>query len=584
MSEGIEEIPVAAFLNQRFLVPQLSPDTRWLGWLESTPEGMGVRITPTAALSEGTILAPSVQEFRFLHRPDEVLVTLAEGSLLVYNLALGAHRELLPSGSHPSLVGVSPDVPDQVVLTLNEPHPLTLYTVHLESGESEMLRSNPGGRVAKWLLDPRLLEPTGGVLIETDATRVLDLYLDQTILEVPITTDLEVLAIDGGVPIIIAPLSGPEIHAHRVERGRALPVDPNAPQGMDLDTLYVHPVRKQLQFAKYRRDLAIEWRWLDEDPLPRRWVTELIERLGTPDLSIARYDSTDQEWLVTASYTNRPSMLYRYSPYTTELVPLIQEYELPPIPQHGVQVLSLQVHPGVEASAFLHRAQDTTGPLVLLVHGGPWEHVEGAYAPLIHLLLSRGHPVLVPNFRGSTGYGQPLLDAGNGEWGEGMVADLVGFLTLALRTLDTPSWVVLGHSYGGYASLMMTMKQAGVPLPTKGVALMPPTDLLQLRHEVPEAWAPILTQLDARMGSWDERLIATSPINLLERICSPLFVVAGTEDEAVPLLQVERFVAAARERNLSVEYHRLEGCGHLLEESPYEVMIWTRVMEFIHSP
>ncbi|HEU4648131.1 MAG TPA: prolyl oligopeptidase family serine peptidase [Gemmatimonadales bacterium] len=55
-------------------------------------------------------------------------------------------------------------------------------------------------------------------------------------------------------------------------------------------------------------------------------------------------------------------------------------------------------------------------PLVLLVHGGPWERDVWAYDPEVQLLANRGYAVLQVNYRGSTGYGKAYLNAGNREW------------------------------------------------------------------------------------------------------------------------------------------------------------------------
>ena len=46
------------------------------------------------------------------------------------------------------------------------------------------------------------------------------------------------------------------------------------------------------------------------------------------------------------------------------------------------------------------------------------------YNPLAQFFANRGYAVLMPNFRGSTGYGKKFLNAGNGEWGRKMQDDI----------------------------------------------------------------------------------------------------------------------------------------------------------------
>src|SRR6266849_2619346 len=44
-------------------------------------------------------------------------------------------------------------------------------------------------------------------------------------------------------------------------------------------------------------------------------------------------------------------------------------------------------------------------PMVLFPHGGPWARDVWGYSSFAQWLANRGYSVLMPNFRGSTGYG-----------------------------------------------------------------------------------------------------------------------------------------------------------------------------------
>ena len=58
-------------------------------------------------------------------------------------------------------------------------------------------------------------------------------------------------------------------------------------------------------------------------------------------------------------------------------------------------------------------------PTVIFPHGGPWARDMWGYNPYAQFLANRGYAVLIPNFRGSTGFGKKFLNAGNNEWGTG---------------------------------------------------------------------------------------------------------------------------------------------------------------------
>jgi pimeloyl-ACP methyl ester carboxylesterase len=96
-------------------------------------------------------------------------------------------------------------------------------------------------------------------------------------------------------------------------------------------------------------------------------------------------------------------------------------------------------------------------PAIVLVHGGPyvrggsWEWDEEA-----QFLASRGYLVLQPEFRGSTGFGAALFQAGWQQWGRRMQDDLADTAAWAVKQgwADPGRIGIMGASYGGYATLM----------------------------------------------------------------------------------------------------------------------------------
>ena len=48
---------------------------------------------------------------------------------------------------------------------------------------------------------------------------------------------------------------------------------------------------------------------------------------------------------------------------------------------------------------------------MVVPHGGPWARDDWGYNPLAQFFANRGYAVLMPNFRGSTGYGKKFLNA-----------------------------------------------------------------------------------------------------------------------------------------------------------------------------
>jgi dipeptidyl aminopeptidase/acylaminoacyl peptidase len=93
-------------------------------------------------------------------------------------------------------------------------------------------------------------------------------------------------------------------------------------------------------------------------------------------------------------------------------------------------------------------------PVVYLVHGGPqgaWE--DGwSYRWNPELWAARGYVVVMPNPRGSTGFGQRFVDEIAGDWGGKCYRDLVAGLdaVAALPFVDADRIATAGASFGGY--------------------------------------------------------------------------------------------------------------------------------------
>ena len=94
-------------------------------------------------------------------------------------------------------------------------------------------------------------------------------------------------------------------------------------------------------------------------------------------------------------------------------------------------------------------------PLKFLIHGGPqgaWGD-SWSYRWNAELFAANGYVVIMINMRGSTGYGQTIVDGVNGDWGGKPFTDLMEGLDYAEQHypfIDKNRECALGASYGGY--------------------------------------------------------------------------------------------------------------------------------------
>jgi dipeptidyl aminopeptidase/acylaminoacyl peptidase len=94
-------------------------------------------------------------------------------------------------------------------------------------------------------------------------------------------------------------------------------------------------------------------------------------------------------------------------------------------------------------------------PLLVFIHGGPqgaWLDDFGSLRWSPQLYAARGYVVLMPNPRGSTGFGQAYVDGVNRDWGGKPFDDIMRLYDAAAKLpfVDARRSCALGASFGGF--------------------------------------------------------------------------------------------------------------------------------------
>lgn len=204
-------------------------------------------------------------------------------------------------------------------------------------------------------------------------------------------------------------------------------------------------------------------------------------------------------------------------------------------------------------------------PVVINIHGGP----EGQSLPTFssnaqYLANELGVAMLVPNVRGSTGYGKTYLSLDNAEKREDSVKDIGALLDWIARQpeLDASRVGVVGGSYGGYMVLASLTHysdriRAGV-------------DVVGISHfgtflKNTESYRRDLRRVeygDERDPAMAKVFEEISPLNNAAKITSPLFVAQGRNDPRVPYTEAEQIVKAVRGNGQPVWYLLYADEGH----------------------
>lgn len=204
-------------------------------------------------------------------------------------------------------------------------------------------------------------------------------------------------------------------------------------------------------------------------------------------------------------------------------------------------------------------------PLVLLVHGGPWARDSLEFDPSVHWLATRGYMVLRVNFRGSRGFGKRFLERGDGQWGDGMLQDmLAGVQQVHDAGRVSTGVAVMGESFGGYAALaLLTLPGVSSNLRC-GVDEFGPADLAGLERSLPAEFAASASWLEDRLGS---DLAEASPVRYANQLRAPVLVAQGDNDPRVPKEQADAFVKAAPQGLVQYLHFAHEGHGFLKEDN-----------------
>ncbi|HEX9620448.1 MAG TPA: S9 family peptidase, partial [Polyangiaceae bacterium] len=316
----------------------------------------------------------------------------------------------------------------------------------------------------------------------------------------------------------------------------------------------------------------------------------LEEKLPGSDVSVTSATLDDQSWLVLASSDVDPGTLYRFDRRTRQLdreylvrerLPREHMAELTPIEYRSSDELPIPAYLMLPKGAVPKRL-----PLVVLPHGGPNARDTWGFKNLPQFLANRGYAVLLPNFRGSTGYGKAFLNAGNAEWGDKMQDDLSAGVRYLVKagTVEAERVGILGGSYGGYAVL------AGLAftpeLYAAGVSIVGPSNLITLLESIPPYWEAGRILLYTRVGNPSTpegraKLERQSPLHSANRIRASLLVAQGANDPRVKKAESEQIVRALRDHDLPVEYLLAEDEGHGFARPMNNMAVFAAVERFL---
>ncbi|MEM1087234.1 MAG: prolyl oligopeptidase family serine peptidase [Pseudomonadota bacterium] len=204
-------------------------------------------------------------------------------------------------------------------------------------------------------------------------------------------------------------------------------------------------------------------------------------------------------------------------------------------------------------------------PVIIQIHGGPEGQSRPGFSTTYQYWASElGVAVVVPNVRGSSGYGKSYVSMDNGLNRKKSVED-IGALLDWIETqpnLDKDRVLVYGGSYGGYM-VLASMIDYGDRL-AGGVNIVGISDFKTFlentkgyRRDLRRA--EYGDERDPEIAAFFEEI---SPLGNADKINKPIFIIQGFNDPRVPYTEAEQILEAVKANDVETWFLMAMDEGH----------------------
>ena len=220
-------------------------------------------------------------------------------------------------------------------------------------------------------------------------------------------------------------------------------------------------------------------------------------------------------------------------------------------------------------------------PVLFLIHGGPedgWGE-SWTYRWNAQVFASAGYVVVMPNPRGSVGYGQKFTEEIKEDWGGKVYDDILAVVDhmTTLPYVDTDRMAAAGGSYGGYMIDWMLghtqrfkafVSHAGV------------FDLRSMFGSTEELWFPIW-ELNGMPWDNPESYAKWSPSYFVKEFHTPTLVIAGEQDFRVPYTQGLQLFTALQLQNVPSKLLEFPDEGHWILKPQNSVLWYNTFLDWV---
>ena len=324
-----------------------------------------------------------------------------------------------------------------------------------------------------------------------------------------------------------------------------------------------------LTFSRDYHDMAA---LVNEDGYVRLKIREVEtgKSLPIPEMEgmyAGCYFAKDSTCLLSFQDPTRAPNVWKWNPYTKELKQLTFSIYA------GInrklftnpRLIKYTSFDGLEIPAFLYLPPDYEDgkpiPFIVDAHGGPEGQFQPYFQRNIQYFLLNGYGMLMPNPRGSSGYGTAYLNLDNYKNRKNSLKDYKAAVDYLFdKGYTRPGMVgIRGGSYGGYVVLGMITEY-----PDLFSAASDNVGIANFQSFL-ENTAPYRRALrEAEYGPLSDTLFLheISPLYKADQIKTPLLVIHGENDPRVPVSEARQIIAAITANSGAVDSLIFPDEGH----------------------
>ncbi|HVC33428.1 MAG TPA: S9 family peptidase [Chloroflexota bacterium] len=217
-------------------------------------------------------------------------------------------------------------------------------------------------------------------------------------------------------------------------------------------------------------------------------------------------------------------------------------------------------------------------PLVTWVHGGPTSAYNARFYGLhwANLLASQGIAVLLPNPRGSVGWGRAFAEANVGDMGGEDFEDILAGIDhlVASGRVDPSRLGIGGWSYGGFMTTWAVTQTARFRAAIVGAGICDWRSFHGTSHL--SAWDALHYAADPyERGGTFERF---SPLTHVQQVHTPTLILHGENDHDVPVTQSQQLFRALKELGVETQLVVYPREGHGVSEKSHVLDLNRRIV------